>query len=65
MVCGAVLGERVLNTHVSYLIRDGLVEDSLAKVENLRNIGEISKMGREVGRVRENQECFRWGGFSG
>ena len=31
MVYGAVLGERVLNTHVSYFIRDGLVEDSLAK----------------------------------
>ncbi len=52
MVRGAVLGERVLNTHVSYLRRDGLVEDSLAKVGNLRNrpIGEILKMGREVGR---------------
>ena len=35
------------------------------EIWNLRNIGEISKMGREVGRVRENQECFRWGGFSG
>ncbi len=59
MVRGAVLGERVLNTHVSYLIRDGLVEDSLVKVGNLRNrpIGEILKMGREVGRIRENQEC--------
>ncbi len=59
MVCGAGLGERVLNTHVSYFIRDGLVEDSLAKIGNLRNIGEISKRGGEVGRLRENQECFR------
>ena len=65
MVCGAVLGERVLNTHVSYFIRDGLVGRLTGENWNLRNIGEISKMGREVGRVRENQECFRWGGFSG
>ena len=65
MVCGAGLGERVLNTYVSYFIRDGFVEDSLVKFGNLRNIGEISKMGREVGRLRENQECFRWGDFSG
>ncbi len=65
MVCGAVLGERVLNMHVSYFIWDGLVEDSLAKFGSLRNIGEISKMGREVGRPRENQECFCLGGFSG
>ena len=65
MVCGAVLGERVLNTHVSYFIRDGLLKNSLAKFGNSRNIGEMSKMGWEVGRLLENQECFRWGRFLG
>ncbi len=57
------MGERALNTHVSYFIRDGFVEESLAKLWNLRNIREIFKMGWEA--TGESEMFCRWGGFSG